>query len=125
MPEWRITPPESIVTTRLLLRKPGPEDAELIFSNYAQDPEVVRYLTFIPHRNLQEAHGAIERFLEGWRSGRSFCWLVFRRDRQELIGAIAARPDQGVNLGYLLACPVLGARLHERGARCYHQMGVF
>jgi RimJ/RimL family protein N-acetyltransferase len=108
MPDSRIIPPESFTTARLLLRKPRAEDAPLIFAAYAQDPEVTRYLTFRPHRDLRDAHEAVERFLEAWRSGKSYCWLIFRRDREELLGAISARSDQGINLGYLLAGPSWG-----------------
>src|SRR6266404_95609 len=97
--------PELLATERLLLRKPRAEDAPLIFAAYAQDPDVTRYLTFRPHRDLNDTHEAIGRFLENWRSGKSYCWLIFRRDREELIGAIAAREDQGIVLGYLLARP--------------------
>jgi len=103
MPESRVHPPESITTARLVLRKPRIEDAPLIFETYAQDPEVTRYLTFRPHQNLRETHQAIERFLEGWCSGKSYCWLIFRREDAALVGAIGARPDQGINLGYLIA----------------------
>jgi len=105
MPESRMSPPESFATARLILRRPRAEDAPLIFATYAQDPEVVRYLTFRPHRTLQDSHDALERFEQAWRSGKSYSWLIFRRDREELIGAISAREDQGINLGYLLARP--------------------
>jgi ribosomal-protein-alanine N-acetyltransferase len=103
-----MSPPESFTTARLLLRKPRPEDAPLIFAAYAQDPEVVRYLTFLPHRDLSDTHEVVERFLENWRSGKSYCWLIFERDRPDLVGAISAREDQGINLGYLLARPFWG-----------------
>jgi RimJ/RimL family protein N-acetyltransferase len=105
MPEARIVPPEFLATDRLFLRKPRPEDAALIFATYAQDPEVVRYLTFRPHRHSKDAEEAVERFLESWRAGKSYCWLIFRRDDGQLVGAISVRQDQGINLGYLLARP--------------------
>ncbi len=105
MSESRLTPPESMTTARLLLRKPRPEDAALIFAAYGQDPEVTRYLTFRPHRDASDARDAVDRFLEGWRTGKSYCWLIFRREDDELIGAIGARHDQGINLGYLIARP--------------------
>lgn len=108
MPEARINPPESFATERLLLRKPRLEDAPLIFSTYARDPEVTRYLTFRPHADVSEARDAVGRFLENWQSGKSYCWLIFHRDREELVGAIGAREDQGINLGYLLARPLWG-----------------
>lgn len=105
MAEPRLTPPESFTTARLLLRKPRPEDAALIFAAYAQDPEVTRYLAFRPHRDLKDSHEAIERFLDGWRCGKSYVWLIFRREDEQLVGGIAAREDQGINLGYALARP--------------------
>jgi RimJ/RimL family protein N-acetyltransferase len=108
MSESRVAPPESLLTARLHLRKPQPKDAPLIFAAYAQDPEVTRYLTFRPHRDVSAAHEAVERFLEGWRSGKSYTWLIFRREDEQLIGAISARADQGINLGYLLARPSWG-----------------
>ena len=103
MPESPVIPPESFTTARLFLRKPRLEDAALIFAAYAQDPQVVRYLTFLPHRDIKESDEAVNRFLASWRSGQSYCWLIFRRDSDELIGAISARRDQGINLGYLVA----------------------
>jgi ribosomal-protein-alanine N-acetyltransferase len=103
MPD-RITPPESFSTARLVLRKPRETDAPLIFEAYGQDPEVTRYLLWRPHRSLKDAEEAVGRFLANWRAGSKYCWLIFRRDRGELAGAIAARIDgQGVHLGYLLA----------------------
>lgn len=103
MSEANLAAREFLETQRLLLRKPRPEDAPLIFAAYAQDPEVTRYLTFRPHRDLTDTQQAIDRFLENWQMGRSYCWLIFRRDNGDLVGAISARQDQGVNLGYLLA----------------------
>ena len=108
MPEARIVPPESFATARLILRKPRAEDAPLILASYAQDPEVARYLTFRPHRDLKETHEVVEGFLEGWRSGKSFSWMIFQRDRGDLIGSIGARENQGINVGYLLARPFWG-----------------
>ena len=105
MPESRIRPPESFTTARLLLRKPRVEDAPLILAAYAQDPEVTRYLAFRPHRDLEDTCFAVERFLDGWRSGKSYAWLILRREDETLVGAISARADQGINLGYLIARP--------------------
>jgi RimJ/RimL family protein N-acetyltransferase len=108
MPDPGPLPPESFRTARLLLRKPRLEDAPLIFAAYAQDPEVTRYLTFRPHREVREAVEAVERFLENWRTRKSYFWLIFVRDEEKLVGAISARNDQGINLGYVLARPYWG-----------------
>ncbi len=49
-------PPEIIKTERLILRKPRMDDAPAIFTNYAQDPEVTRYITWRPHKNLEDTY---------------------------------------------------------------------
>jgi len=105
MPELPIIPSESFTTARLLLRKPRLEDAPLIFASYAQDPEVVRYLTFLPHRELRESAEAVQRFIDNWETGKAFHWLIFQRENEQLVGAISARHDQGINIGYALARP--------------------
>jgi ribosomal-protein-alanine N-acetyltransferase len=105
MPESPRTAPESFQTPRLLLRKPRPADAPLIFAAYACDPEVVRYLTFLPHRELRESEEAVQRFIDNWETGKAFHWLMFSRNSGQLVGAISARRDQGIVLGYCLARP--------------------
>ena len=47
-----IKPPEVLETSRLLLRLPVLDDANVIFQKYAQDPEVTKHLIWLPHENL-------------------------------------------------------------------------
>ena len=98
-----VIPPESFQSARLLIRKPRPADAPLIFDAYASDPEVVRYLTFRPHQALRESEEAVQRFLDNWETGKAFHWLMFHRESGQLMGAISARREQGIVLGYCLA----------------------
>jgi ribosomal-protein-alanine N-acetyltransferase len=99
-----IMPPDEIFTARLLLRKPRVTDAALMFTAYAQDPAVTRYLTWRPHANIAETRSVIDRFLTAWERQEGFCWFLFTNDTGEMIGSIAARPEnEGFNLGFLLA----------------------
>jgi RimJ/RimL family protein N-acetyltransferase len=43
--------PDRFGTERLILRPIETGDAGAIFTGYAQDPDVVRFLTFPPHRD--------------------------------------------------------------------------
>ncbi|MBI5773755.1 MAG: GNAT family N-acetyltransferase [Verrucomicrobia bacterium] len=102
--DFLMNPPESFHTARLLLRKPRPEDAPLIFAAYAQDAEVTRYLTWPPHKTVGVTQAVVERLLAAWQSGAEFSWLLFSRAGDELVGAISARPDgHRIDLGYVLA----------------------
>lgn len=108
--ETVIAAPNEIRTARLLLRKPRATDAPLMFTAYAQDPAVTRYLMWRPHANIAETRVVIDRFLTAWERQEGFCWFLFTNDTGEMIGSIAARPevraglaDDGFNLGFLLA----------------------
>jgi len=99
-----ITVPDEIRAARVLLRKPRAADTPLMFSAYAQDPAVTRYLTWRPHGDIAETRVVIDRFLAAWERQEEFCWLLFTNDAVQMIGSIAARrEDGGFNLGFLLA----------------------
>jgi [ribosomal protein S5]-alanine N-acetyltransferase len=104
-----IAAPNQIRTARLLLRKPRATDAVQMFTAYAQDPVVTRYLMWRPHGNIAETRAVIDRFLVEWEKQQAFCWFLFNNDTAEMIGSIAARPEiDGFNLGFLLARPYWG-----------------
>jgi len=99
-----IAAPDEIHTARLLLRKPRATDAPLMFTAYAQNPAVTRYLMWRPHANIAQTRAVIDRFLIEWEKQERFCWFLFSNDTGEMIGSIAARPENnGFNLGFLLA----------------------
>ena len=49
-----MTRAKEILTERLLLRPPTLADAEQIFARYGQDAEVSRYMSWIPHRTIED-----------------------------------------------------------------------
>src|SRR5690242_8027133 len=55
--------PNKFDTARILLRPVGPVDTEAIFSAYAQDEDVVRYLIWRPHRKVSETQAYIQHCL--------------------------------------------------------------
>jgi RimJ/RimL family protein N-acetyltransferase len=85
------------------------DDAEALFSGYAQDHEVTRYLVWRPHRDLDESRRFLGTCLEGWASGRELTWAITLSDSGNLIGMVACR-RQGhqADLGYVLARPHWG-----------------
>ena len=99
-----MTPPETFHTARLVLRKPSLADAPLMFAAYAQDQEVARFVTWRPHVTVSESEAVIQQFLDAWRDGREFHWLLFLRGGHELIGATGVRRDaHRLELGYAIA----------------------
>jgi RimJ/RimL family protein N-acetyltransferase len=102
-------PPETLETLRLRLRKPAPEDAQAIFDKYARDPEVTKYLTWLPHQVVEQTRNFLHACLRAWDERKSFHWVIVRKDDNQLLGMISARvEDRKWELGYVLARPYWG-----------------
>jgi [ribosomal protein S5]-alanine N-acetyltransferase len=98
-------PPEALETERLILRRFVMEDAEAVFERYAQDAEVTRFMTWRPHKSLDETREYRRQADARWESGRDFRWAVTTPE-DGLIGAIALRVNGfKANLGYVIARP--------------------
>jgi [ribosomal protein S5]-alanine N-acetyltransferase len=94
--------PEQIETERLLLRKPRPDDALAIFEGWAQDPEVTRYLTWPPHRRIEQTGAFVQSCLEAWEHGTRFPYMISHAQTGEVIGMIDPRiegPRMGIGYG--------------------------
>ena len=98
-------PHERIDTDRLLLRKPSQDDAEAIFTCYASDPEVTRYLSWPTHRSIEDT----EQFLafsdaewERWPAGP---YIIFSLADGVLLGSTGLhfRSPTRVETGYVFA----------------------
>jgi RimJ/RimL family protein N-acetyltransferase len=104
-----MNPPEMIQTERLLLRKPRIEDAPAIFEGYAQDPEVTRYLTWKPHKNIRESEEFLHACGQLWRAEKDFAYAITLKGDDKLIGMFALHPmNLKIEVGYALARPHWG-----------------
>jgi ribosomal-protein-alanine N-acetyltransferase len=97
-------PPEILETKRLRLRKPALQDAEEIFRKYARDAEVTKYLTRRQNQSIDETRDLLRGHHKAWDEGRSFHWVIVRKEDDQLLGTITARvSDHKWELGYVLA----------------------
>ena len=53
---------QEIETPRLLLRRLMPSDAPMMYTNWANDPEVTRWLRWTPHKDVAET----QELLSAW-----------------------------------------------------------
>jgi len=91
-------------TERILLRKLALRDADTIFSSYAQDAEVTRYLPWKPHLKKTETIAFIKRFLADYHTGLSLNWIIEKSETTELTGMIALKINGlKTTLGFALA----------------------
>ena len=104
-----MTPPENIQTECLILRKPRMEDAPAIFDGYAQDLEVIRYLTWKPHQSIRETEQFLLACEQLWRTRKDFAYAITFKGVDKLIGMFGLHPmNLKVEVGYALAHPYWG-----------------
>jgi len=104
-----VKPPEIIETSRLILRIPRMADAEAIFSAYAQDHEVTRYLRWRPHEEREQTREFMESRITAWDNDSEYSWIITLRGSDSCVGMIALRVDESkADVGYVLAKPYWG-----------------
>ncbi|MBQ9265574.1 MAG: GNAT family N-acetyltransferase [Bacilli bacterium] len=94
-----------IETERLLLRKPRIEDAKPMFDNWANDPEVTKYLTWNPHENIEVTKTIITCWLEEEKDSKTIRFIITLKDGGEPIGSIDVVNyiDDNPEIGYCLS----------------------
>ena len=99
-----INPPKTLKTERLRLRRAKLSDAEAIFRQYAQDPEVTKYVSWRAHTDIEETREYMRMCLLSWDVGKAFHWVIERLEDKQVIGMMIARVDKEKwELGYVLA----------------------
>lgn len=99
-----MTKPQTLRTERLRLRKVKLSDADAIFHQYAQDPEVTRYVSWRAHRSIDETREYVRMCLLAWDVGKAYHWAIERLEDKQVIGMIIARTNgEKWELGFVLA----------------------
>lgn len=77
----------TLETERLILRKLKISDDKDIFE-YAKDPEVSRYVTWEPHKSIEDARAFINWNLERYNKGEIGEWAIELKETGRVIGSI-------------------------------------
>jgi len=79
-------------------------DTDAIFSEYAADREVVRYLTFAPHVTTSTVQEYLASLLQRCRAGQEHAWALTLPGDDRLFGMIGARlHGHRADIGYVMA----------------------
>ncbi len=109
-----------ILTDRLRLRPPTLADAEQIFARYGQDAMVSRYMSWIPHRSIEDTLAFLKRITFDNAEGRSLSFLTFSRASGELLGSVGGAIDKhDMQFGYCLARDAWGKGFATEAARAF------
>ncbi len=96
----------SLETDRLILRKLTLEDATDVFE-YAREPDVARYLTWEPHRSIDDSKGFLNFMIERYKDNQVSDWGIVLKENNKLIGTVGFirwSPDNfRAEVGYALS----------------------
>ena len=82
---------QSIETERLLLRQFLIDDADAIYTNWASDPEVTKFLTWPPHASVHVSKTVLEDWISSYAQKNFYQWaIVLKEHGSDPIGSISA-----------------------------------
>lgn len=95
-----------IETRRLILRPFTMEDAEDMFTNWASDPEVTKFLTWPAHSNIDITRKVLSGWIDRYEDGGFFNWAIEWKENGHVIGNISVvnlhESAEAADLGYCL-----------------------
>lgn len=94
-------------TKRLMLRPYVIEDADAMFRNWANDPQVTKYLSWEPHKDVEETKQILEGWIKSYESKDFYTWAIAgKEDEGNVIGSISVpqlnQKAGRVTVGYCL-----------------------
>ena len=89
MNKYPLKPPATLETARLRLRPPRMEDAPSIFERYASDPEVTHFLSWRPHKDVEETRAFLQSLLKVLEAGTTHAWVIEDRMDRRLMGLMS------------------------------------
>lgn len=78
---------QSIKTKRLVLRRFTVADSQAMFDNWANDPDVTKYLTWPPHDSVEVTKKLLECWVSDYERLDNYQWAIVYEG--QLIGSIA------------------------------------
>ncbi len=79
---------QMLATERLTLRRFTVEDAESMFYNWSNDPEVTKYLTWEPQESVETTAAFLEKWEQEYENDDIYRWAIELNDIEQPIGAI-------------------------------------
>lgn len=91
-------------TDRLVLRQHVLEDAEVMFKNWVTEKEVTKFLSWQPHKDVDETKQLLDSWIKLYKNDDYYFWTIELKNTKELVGDISVvnldEATESVELGY-------------------------
>lgn len=78
-----------IETDRLVLKRHVLDDAEIMFKNWVTEKDVTKFLSWQPHKNVDETKQLLIDWIESYDKQDFYFWTIELKDSHELVGDIS------------------------------------
>ena len=106
MPELKFKGNPQLETGRLILRKFTMQDAADIFE-YASDERISQYMTWDPHKTVDDSRGFIKMIMEKYSSDEAGEWAIILKESGKLIGSLGIpwcdMKNSRAEIGYVIS----------------------
>ena len=94
----------TIESERLLLRPWSIDDAPILYEGWANNEEITKYLTWNPHKSIEDSKFIINKWLEEYNEKDRINFAICLKDGNELIGSIdvVGYENNIPEIGYML-----------------------
>lgn len=92
----RHTGTQEIETPRLLLRRLMPSDAPMMYTNWANDPEVTRWLRWMPHKDVAETQELLSAWALLYPNEDYYHWAIVEKATGQVFGSIGVFTSSSV-----------------------------
>ena len=75
----------NIETERLLLRRYVKEDALPMYKTWATDSDVTRFLSWLPHENVEVTKNILNDWIVKYKSPDYYNWVVMLKENKKII----------------------------------------
>jgi ribosomal-protein-alanine N-acetyltransferase len=101
----RLSLPERVETSRLLIQRLRYEDAGEIFFGYASKPEATKFVSWPTHQRIEDTIAFLRYAEAGWSAGTDNSFSIRVKENGQFAGTIGFLNDNGkVQFGYVI-CP--------------------
>jgi RimJ/RimL family protein N-acetyltransferase len=116
----------TLETTRLILRKMTPSDAEAVFA-YASDPEVTRHVVWDAHRSIEDSETFLRSVVGGYENAQAIDWGIVYKGNGRFVGGCGIAgwdPDHArAEVGYVISREYWGRGLVPEAVRAMLAFG--